>query len=97
VDAPPPFCDLGKPVKGGLEIHGATMEQFCLSAWRGSFLDRNIIDRTGIAGRFDFDLRWPNEDVEKIRTADGRLNRLQGAVERLGLKLVDGMGLASSS
>jgi len=30
--------------------------------------------------------------LEEMRTADGRLNRLQGAVERLRLKLVDGMG-----
>jgi len=59
-------------VKGGLEIHGATMEQFCLSAWRGLFLDRNIIDRTGIPwGRF----RLALVDRDRLRReADGELS-----------------------
>ena len=91
VDEPPPFCGAGKDVKGGLEIHGATLAEFCLAAWRSAILDRNIIDRTGIAGRFDFDLRWPSED-EDMRTPDARLYRLQGALSRLGLRLVDTKG-----
>jgi uncharacterized protein (TIGR03435 family) len=91
VDQPPPFCGAGKPVQGGIEIHGVTMTQFCLAAWRAAMLDRNIIDRTGIAGRFDFDLRWPSED-EDLRTADDRLYLLQGALSRIGLKLVAAKG-----
>jgi uncharacterized protein (TIGR03435 family) len=90
VDQPPPLCELGKPVKGGLEIHGVTVAEFCLAAWRGAILDRTIIDRTGIPGRFDFDLRWPVED-ENLRMED-RFYRLQGALERLGLRMVDAMG-----
>jgi uncharacterized protein (TIGR03435 family) len=93
VDQPPPLCSLGKPVKGGMEIHGVTMAEFCLAAWRGGFLDRNIIDRTGIAGRFDFDLRWPSQD-EDVRTAEDRFDRLQGALSQVGLKLVEAKGPA---
>ena len=78
-------------MKDGLDIHGTTMAEFCLAIWRAAILDRNIIDRTGIAGRFDFDLRWPSED-EDLRTADGRVYRLQSALSRLGLRLVDAKG-----
>jgi hypothetical protein len=49
------------------------MEQFCLSAWRGLFLDRNIIDRTGIGGGGRFRLALVDRDRLR-REAYGELS-----------------------
>jgi uncharacterized protein (TIGR03435 family) len=97
IDTPPPFCDIGKRTQNGLEVHGATMANFCIAARRTVPVDRIIVDRTGVAGQFDFDLTWPNEDAAAPREGASvaamwmsrSFDRMQSALGRLGLRLVD--------
>ncbi len=84
----------------GLGIQRTTMgnlaEQFSL------LLNRNVIDKTGIAGAFDIDVEFAPEDVDMpaVDPADGRAAEQQArdeawifaAVRKLGLKLQSAKG-----
>jgi len=51
-----------------------------------AFLDRPVVDETGIAGRYDFVLRWSPDDsiTDFPNSAPGLFTAVQ---EQLGLKL----------
>ena len=53
-----------------------------------SFIDRPVLDRTGLTGNFDWDLRWEN-DPTGASTGVSIFSALQ---EQLGLKLEPGRG-----
>jgi uncharacterized protein (TIGR03435 family) len=69
-----------------MEATGVTMSELA----RSLPLDRETIDRTGIAGRFDFVLRYSTEDVpgpgadSGIEPSPGILTAI---VEQLGLRI----------
>ncbi len=52
-----PLCGLPGFMNNGLDFHGATMAQLCSALSR--FADRQVIDKTGIAGKFDIRLNAP--------------------------------------
>jgi uncharacterized protein (TIGR03435 family) len=105
---PPPMCGWGREDGAGIQVHGSTMADFCLAlSGLPLRLDRRrIIDKTGIAGQFDFDLKFSPED-SAIATEQGipassaaagdpapDLTRLQGALRRVGLQLAPAKGTA---
>jgi uncharacterized protein (TIGR03435 family) len=85
------------PVGGDLTAYNATMSDFINFMTRNVNLDRPILDRTGITGRYDFTLDWAPDDSQfggaggkMIPPADGSstLPSLYTAVqEQLGLRL----------
>jgi len=66
-DDPPPhrdperMCGRGHPTSDGLDLNAATMTDLCMFFL--VTLDRQVIDKTGIAGRFDFHLELPTGDL----------------------------------
>ena len=61
----------------------------------GAFLDRPVVDRTGIPGRYDFNLAWTIDEFQSARLkafplpqrGDGDVPNLFTAIqEQLGLK-----------
>ncbi|MGO9776790.1 MAG: M56 family metallopeptidase [Terracidiphilus sp.] len=85
------FQDLGK-----LKVSHGSMQEF-VSVMQSSVLDRPVIDRTGLTGRYDFTLDWtPDESQFRAMGAviphpTGRINQpppLSAAIQgQLGLKL----------
>jgi uncharacterized protein (TIGR03435 family) len=51
-----------------------------------SFLDRPAVDRTGLAGRYDFVLKW-TPDESKVSDASAAPGSFTAIQEELGLKL----------
>ena len=98
-EAPVPWCGMGRRTRDRIEVHGATMADFCLSLSNMPFrLDRRkFIDKTGIGGHFDFDLKIsgaPGIPMEPgaapVPMDDFTL--LQDALGRVGLKLETAKG-----
>jgi uncharacterized protein (TIGR03435 family) len=81
----PQRCGYGQRTKDGIEVHGSTMADFCVALAHTPLRmeRRKFVDKTGIAGRFDFDLKFPAELTE----AADDLDLLQGALSRVGLQL----------
>jgi uncharacterized protein (TIGR03435 family) len=84
------FKDLGK-----LKVDNGSMQDFA-SVMQSSVLDRPVIDRTGIAGKYDFTLNWTPDDSQfhrwgaTIPHPTGGMNAppLSTALqEQIGLKL----------
>lgn len=95
---PPQRCGFGQRTKDGVEVHGSTLAEFCVALahtplrWER----RKCIDKTGITGRFDFDLKFPAEltveesapgatQIPGYPTDD--LVGLQDALSKVGLQL----------
>jgi uncharacterized protein (TIGR03435 family) len=100
-ETPPPICGGGRRMIDGIQMHGATMADFCLqvSTRLAIRLDRRVIDRTGVAGSFDFDLKWPTEDLTPPSSAGvtqsvvpDDFDHLEGALRTVGLQLVPSKG-----
>jgi uncharacterized protein (TIGR03435 family) len=77
---------------GGLSASSGTIEDLCRTFT--SILQRPVIDRTGLAGRFEFRLRWAPAIGENsafgpvLADGDASLPSLFTAVEeQLGLRL----------
>jgi len=83
---------------GNIPVHNATMSDFA-AMMQTSVLDRPVVDRTGLNGRYDFTLKWTPDDSQFIgmrppgMSAPGSdsANALPGLFtaiqEQLGLKL----------
>ena len=69
---------------GGRRFTNNSMSDFALGMQ--AFLDRPVVDETGIAGRYDFVLRWSPDDsiTDFPNSAPGLFTAVQ---EQLGLKL----------
>jgi uncharacterized protein (TIGR03435 family) len=64
IPAPPPgqrFCNAMVQFRGSVEAEGSTLSEF--SKLLNLFLDRQVIDKTGIAGRFDIHLEFTPDQV----------------------------------
>lgn len=55
---------------------------------------RQVIDKTGVDGQFDFDLKFPTDagDSSDLRDPAADLEKLQGALRSVGLDLVQTRG-----
>jgi len=51
------------------------------------FVDRPIMDQTGLAGRYDFNLRWSFEEMEASSNPNAAPGLFTAVQEQLGLKL----------
>jgi uncharacterized protein (TIGR03435 family) len=74
----------GSPSSGGRRFTNNSMSDFALGMQ--SFLDRPVVDQTGLVGRFDFVLSWTPDDsnTDPENPAPGLFTAVQ---EQLGLKL----------
>lgn len=96
----PPICGLAKFQRTGFDLPGETMADFCmvLSITPRHRLDRLVIDRTGITGKFDFHLEWPPDPPPSDPSSAGPPSRpdpfdaFSPALQKLGLKLAPGKG-----
>jgi uncharacterized protein (TIGR03435 family) len=94
---PPQRCGFGQRTKDGVEVHGSTMTEFCVALAHTPLRieRRKFVDKTGITGRFDFDLKFPDELTEgesapeatQTRYPTDDLVRLQDALYKVGLQL----------
>jgi len=74
----------GSPSSGGRRFTNNSMSDFALGMQ--SFLDRPVVDQTGLAGRYDFVLTWNPDDssTDSPNPLPGLFTAIQ---EQLGLKL----------
>jgi uncharacterized protein (TIGR03435 family) len=79
--------------QGTLHATNATMADFT-QAMQAVVLDRPVVDRTGLQGRFDFDLNWTPDDLQYAGIEARRIRHsadappLDTAIqEQIGLKL----------
>lgn len=74
--------------RGHIEVRGAPMERFafCLS----DTLGRAVVDKTGLAGKYDIDLKWTPDDLQG--TPDAGASIFTAIQEQLGLKLQPAKG-----
>jgi uncharacterized protein (TIGR03435 family) len=81
---------------GNLPVTNATMADFA-GVMQGAVLDRPVVDRTGLTGRWDFTLRWTPDEFQfgglgvrvppPANTADAPPDLFTAIQEQLGLKL----------
>jgi uncharacterized protein (TIGR03435 family) len=76
-----------------LPARNLTMSQFASTLQR-AILDRPVLDKTGLAGKYDFDLEWTYDDTQfggnlppLASQTSGKPNFLAALQEELGLKL----------
>jgi uncharacterized protein (TIGR03435 family) len=62
-DDTPDLVNRLSPGRVLLPARNATMGQFA-SMLQRSVLDRHVLDRTGLSGRYDFDLEWTPDDTQ---------------------------------
>ena len=68
------------------------------SMMQRAVLDRTVVDKTGLSGRYDFDLEWAPDETqfgghEPRETAEATKPGLFGAIQQqLGLRLVAAKG-----
>jgi len=97
----PVFCGfIHKNVDGGFDIPRATIADLCRQL--GLYVDRDIVDKTGIVGVFDMhldltpaDLDYPGAEPDPTSTftvGDGRA--IAAALDKLGLQMRPAKGSA---
>jgi len=75
-----------------LPARNATMEQFAAILQR-AILDRPVLDKTGLTGKYDFDLEWTYDDSQFGGNLPPLVSQTSGkpdlftALQQLGLKL----------
>jgi uncharacterized protein (TIGR03435 family) len=74
--------------RGEIGMHPGSMPRlaFILS----DLLDRNVLDKTGLSGNYEFDLKWTPDDQQSALDAGPTL--FTAIEEQLGLKLVPAKG-----
>jgi uncharacterized protein (TIGR03435 family) len=98
-DAAPGLLIQGSPRGALLPARNATMAAFA-SLLQRVVLDRPVIDKTGLSGKYDFDLEWSLEGTRQGRGAaipaapdvDSALN-IFSSIQQLGLRLESAKGL----
>jgi len=86
-------CGLPSWSASGLDFNGTTIANLCvlLSGW----VDRDVIDKTGLAGMFDFHFDLPPRVVPEdgVSEESAKLTATMQALGKLGLKLAPAKGL----
>jgi uncharacterized protein (TIGR03435 family) len=79
------------PAKDGVYLYSSTLAYFC--GQLSSLLDRDVVDKTGIAGVFDIHVEAPPADPSAADSADGALGAaIFDAIQKVGLKLEPAKG-----
>jgi len=97
-DPPPPSAAQARPLQvcgmfrlgpdNGLDMHGATMADLAdLGMFFSDRLARGVIDKTGIAGRFDIHLELSPEGFADAAEPAASTDPIFAAVHKVGLKL----------
>jgi uncharacterized protein (TIGR03435 family) len=100
-DQPAALISTVYPQRILLPARNATMAEFC-SVLQRAVLDRPVVDKTGLAGRYDLDLEWAPDDSQfggeiKLPDAEDVSAPFFTAVqEQLGLRLVATKGPVSA-
>jgi uncharacterized protein (TIGR03435 family) len=90
-------CEYQEPPKGlppgtisniVFVCHNTTMEAFAndLHDWAGGYLDKSVVDSTGLKGAWDFDIKWTGRGQLQRAGADG-ISIFDAVDKQLGLKL----------
>jgi uncharacterized protein (TIGR03435 family) len=84
---------------GDLNVRNATMRDFA-HLMQSAVLDRPVVDQTGLAGKWDFQLKWTPDDSQSSgmgmrppppsEAADAPPPLITAIQEQLGLKLESG-------
>jgi uncharacterized protein (TIGR03435 family) len=93
-EGPPPLIFVVAPQRIRLPARYATMGELA-SVMQRAALSRPVIDKTGLPGRYDFDLEWTPDETQFegafAKAADGDSTNAPGLIaamqEQLGLKL----------
>jgi uncharacterized protein (TIGR03435 family) len=91
-DEPAALVSTVYPQKIVLPARNATMGEFT-SLLQRAVLDRPVVDKTGLAGRFDFDLEWAPDETQfggEVPVAPSDANQppfFKAVQEQLGLRL----------
>jgi len=92
-----PICGMAEFNKNGFDLPGDTMPDFCavISKTPRYRLDRIVIDKTGIAGKFDFHFEWPPDPPSVSGDAPQQFDAFDAfssGLQKLGLRLGSGKG-----
>ncbi len=88
-EAAPVLCGvLRANLRGGFDIAGVTMADLCRQL--SAYTDREILDKTGIAGVFDVHVDLNPDDI----APDGDGSVVAAAVKKLGLQMREAKGSA---
>ena len=94
-DGQPSLTNVVFPDRISLPARNATTAQFA-SMMQRAILDRPVVDKTGLSGRYDFDLEWADDDsqfggqLRKRASADDspdKLDLFAALQQQLGLRL----------
>ena len=94
----PPDPKAGRPMRicgafAGYNMYGTTMEN--LARQLTATGDRDVVDKTGLAGSYDLHFQFPPEDLTPgVDPSDRFGSRLVRAIPRLGLRLAPTTGSA---
>lgn len=80
----------GKFDRGELILHGRSIADFAHFLSMSQSAGRTVVDKTGLTGKYDFDLKWTPDDQQG--TADAGPSLFTALEEQLGLKLVPAKG-----
>ena len=100
-DAPPALISTVYPHHILMPARNATMADF-VSVLQRAVLDRPVVDKTGLRGRYDFDLQWAPDETQfggdvPVAPSDASSPPFFTAIrEQLGLRLVATRGPAEA-
>jgi uncharacterized protein (TIGR03435 family) len=80
----------GRSVRGELVLHGRSIAEFAHFLSQMNLVGRTVVDKTGVAGNYDIDLKWTPDDQQG--TPDAGPTLITALEEQLGLKLVPAKG-----
>ena len=78
---------------GALTVGNSTMRDFC-DGMQAGVTDRPVVDRTGLTGRYDFNLNWTLDDSRATNDPNAPPGLFTAIQEQLGLKLQPAKALA---
>jgi uncharacterized protein (TIGR03435 family) len=92
VPGAPPICGTARTIPGTITAVGGSMPS--LASTLGQFVNRSVVDRTGLSGLFDFELKWTPDtppvvppDAPPLNIDPNGPSIFTALQEQLGLKL----------
>jgi uncharacterized protein (TIGR03435 family) len=80
----------GRSVRGEFTLHGRSMAEFAQFLSTTNLVGRIVVDKTGLSGNYDIELKWTPDDLQG--TPDAGPTLFTALEEQLGLKLVAAKG-----